>query len=123
MVQPIAPFSFPFHIGVMTTHPLDRLFATIASRKGSDPKTSYTAKLLAKGAKECAKKLGEEGVETALAGAAQDAPALAAESADLLYHLLVLWAACGLTPEDVYGVLAARENQSGLEEKAARPKD
>jgi phosphoribosyl-ATP pyrophosphohydrolase len=104
----------------MTTHPLDRLFATIAARKGADPKSSYTAKLLAKGKLKCAKKLGEEAVETSLAAVAEDRTALANESADLLYHLLVLWAACDLTPEEVYAALAAREGTSGIAEKAAR---
>ncbi len=104
----------------MTTHPLERLFATIASRKGADPKTSYTAKLLSGGAKDCAKKLGEESVETSLAAMGGDKAELAAESADLLYHLMVLWAACDLTPQGVYDVLAAREGRSGIEEKASR---
>ena len=104
----------------MTTHPIDRLFARIAARKGADPTTSYTAKLIAAGRLKCAKKLGEEAIETGLAAVAQDKPALANESADLLYHLLVLWAACELSPEDVYAALAAREGQSGLDEKAAR---
>ena len=104
----------------MTTHPIDRLFALIASRKGGDQNTSYTAKLLAKGPLKCAKKLGEEAVETCLAAVAQDKTALSNESADLLYHLLVLWAACDLTPGDVYAALAAREGRSGLEEKTAR---
>ena len=104
----------------MTTHPLDRLFETIASRKGTDPNISYTAKLIDKGRLHCAKKLGEEAVETALAAVAQDTTALANESADLLYHLLVLWAACDLKPEQVYAALAAREARSGLEEKRSR---
>ncbi len=104
----------------MAIHPIDRLFALIASRKGADPATSYTAKLLGEGPAKCAKKMGEEAVETALAAVAQDKQALAAESADLLYHLLVLWAACDLAPDDVYAALAAREGRSGLEEKASR---
>jgi len=104
----------------MATHPIDRLFERVASRKGADPKASYTAKLLAQGRLICAKKLGEEAIETSLAAVTQDKAALANESADLLYHLLVLWAACELTPEDVYAALAAREGTSGLEEKASR---
>jgi phosphoribosyl-ATP pyrophosphohydrolase len=104
----------------MTTHPIDRLFETIASRKGDDPSVSYTAKLLAQGKLKCAKKLGEEAVEAALAAVAEDKPALANESADVLYHLLVLWVAAGLTPDDVYAVLKAREARSGLDEKASR---
>jgi len=104
----------------MTNHPIDRLFALIASRKTADPATSYTAKLLSKGRLKCAKKLGEEAIETSLAAVAEDKAALTNESADLLYHLLVLWAACDLTPDEVYAALAARENRSGLDEKAAR---
>ncbi|HJW42180.1 MAG TPA: phosphoribosyl-ATP diphosphatase [Rhizomicrobium sp.] len=104
----------------MSVHAIDKLFATIAARKGSDPATSYTARLLGEGPAKCAKKLGEEAVEAAIAGALKDKRGLAAESADVLYHLLVLWAACGITPDDVYRALAAREGQSGLVEKASR---
>jgi phosphoribosyl-ATP pyrophosphohydrolase len=105
---------------MMMTHPIDKLFETIVSRKDGDPDTSYTAKLFAKGKLHCAKKLGEEAVETALAAVAQDDAALANESADLLYHLLVLWASSGLKPEDVYAVLESRRARSGLDEKASR---
>jgi phosphoribosyl-ATP pyrophosphohydrolase len=104
----------------MTPHPIDRLFATIETRKTADPTTSYTAALLKEGRAKCAKKLGEEAVETCIAALGQDRAALAGESADLLYHLLVLWAACGLKPDDVYRALAAREGRSGIDEKAAR---
>jgi phosphoribosyl-ATP pyrophosphohydrolase len=99
---------------------LDHLFATIASRKDSDPGTSYTAKLLAGGIEKCAKKFGEEATEAVIAAIQKDKAELAKESADVLYHLLVLWAASGITPQDVYAVLQAREGQSGLEEKASR---
>jgi phosphoribosyl-ATP pyrophosphohydrolase len=101
---------------------LDKLFATIASRKGDDPSQSYTATLLAGGVEKCAKKFGEEATEAVIAAIQKDKTELAKESADVLYHLAVLWAASGLTPEDVYAVLKAREGQSGLEEKASRPK-
>jgi len=104
----------------MSEHPLDRLFATIAARKGADAGASYTAQLLAAGVEKCAKKFGEEAVEAVIAAVAQGPKALAAESADVLYHLLVLWAAAGITPQDVYAALKAREGQSGLAEKAAR---
>ena len=77
---------------------LDRLFATIASRKGGDPAQSYTAKLLAAGVEKCAKKFGEEATETVIAAIQRDKTELAKESADVLYHLLVLWAASGITP-------------------------
>lgn len=106
----------------MAAHPLDKLFATIAARKKGDPAKSYTAQLLKDGAARCAKKFGEEAVEAAIAGAMKDKKALTAESADVLYHLLVLWAASGVTPKDVYVALAAREGRSGLAEKAARKK-
>jgi phosphoribosyl-ATP pyrophosphohydrolase len=104
----------------MTDHTIDRLFATIAARKGADAETSYTAQLLAAGVEKCAKKFGEEAVEAVIAGVSRDPKALAAESADVLYHLLVLWAAAGITPDDVYAALQAREGRSGLEEKASR---
>ena len=99
---------------------LERLFAVIESRKGADPASSYTAKLLAAGPARCAKKFGEEAVEAALAGALEDRAELAAESADVLYHLLVLLAAAGVSPGDVAEALAKREGVSGHAEKASR---
>jgi len=104
------------------SHVLDKLFTTIASRKGADPSQSYTAKLLAGGVEKCAKKFGEEATEAVIAAIQKDKAELAKESADVLYHLMVLWAASGLTPDDVYAVLEAREGTSGLDEKASRPK-
>jgi phosphoribosyl-ATP pyrophosphohydrolase len=101
-------------------HPLDKLFATALSRKGGDPASSYTAKLLSDGVEKCAKKLGEEAVETVLAAMTGDRKHIAAESADVLYHLSVLWAATGVSADDVYAELKARESQSGLAEKASR---
>ena len=99
---------------------LDRLFAAIAARKDADPAASYTAKLLAAGVEKCAKKFGEEATEAVIAAIQKDKVELAKESADVLYHLAVLWAASGITPEDVYAVLKSREATSGLEEKAGR---
>ena len=104
----------------MAEHPIDKLFKTIASRRGGDVTKSYTAQLLKAGTAKCAKKFGEEAVEVVLAAVAKDKKSLREESADVLYHLLVVWAASGVTPKDVYAALAARENQSGLAEKAAR---
>jgi phosphoribosyl-ATP pyrophosphohydrolase len=101
-------------------HALDKLWQTIAARQGADPASSYTAKLLAAGTPKAAQKLGEEAVETVVAALAQDEKALVAESADLLYHLLVLWAARGLDPALVWAELARREGISGLAEKASR---
>jgi phosphoribosyl-ATP pyrophosphohydrolase len=103
---------------------LDKLFATIAARKAAgNADASYTAKLLAQGVEKCAKKLGEEAVEAVIAAVSADKAGLAKESADVLYHLAVLWAASGIGPEDVYAVLKSREGQSGLDEKASRPKN
>lgn len=99
---------------------LDRLFETVASRKGADPSTSYTAKLYSKGRGKIAQKLGEEAVEAVIEAMRDDKEALAAESADLLYHLLVLWADAGLTPDEVWEKLSAREGTSGITEKASR---
>lgn len=98
---------------------LDRLAATVAARKGADPSTSYTAQLLADPAR-AAKKLGEEAVETVIAAAQGDREALAAESADLLYHWLALVAAAGVDLDAVAARLEAREGRSGLDEKASR---
>ena len=106
----------------MADHPIDRLFKLVASRKGGDVEKSYTALLLKNGRAKCAKKFGEEAVEVVLAAVAKDKRALTEESADALYHLLVLWAACGVAPKDVYAALRAREGQSGLAEKAGRKK-
>ena len=100
---------------------LARLQATIAARKGADPASSYTAQLLADPAR-AAKKLGEEADETIIAALVQDADALAGESADLIYHWLVLLAAKGVDLDAVAAKLAAREGRSGLDEKASRGK-
>ena len=101
---------------------LQRLFAVIEARRGEDGETSYTADLLAKGPVGVAKKLGEEAVETVLAAATGDKDQTIYESADLLYHLLVLWAAAGISPDDVWAELARREGTSGIAEKASRKK-
>lgn len=95
---------------------LDRLNATVAARAGADPSSSWTAKLLAD-PKLAAKKLGEEALETALADTADHT---AAESADLIYHWLVLLQARGVSLDAVAEKLEAREGVSGLAEKASR---
>lgn len=87
---------------------LGRLDAVVASRAEADPAESYTARLLAKGVLKCAQKVGEEGVETALAGAAEDDAALLGEAADLVFHLTVLLRARGLSLADVAGTLERR---------------
>ncbi len=94
-------------------HTLDELFAVIKSRKDADPNTSYTAKLFSRGTAKIAQKVGEEAVETVIEGMRGDKKLLASESADLLYHLCVLWADQGVEPGQIWAELAAR----------AKPKD
>lgn len=100
---------------------LERLYATILARRGADPASSYTAKLLARGTAKIAQKVGEEAVEAVIEAVAGRREGVASESADLLYHLLVLWADAGLTPADIFARLAAREGTSGIAEKQSRP--
>ncbi len=99
---------------------LERLWRVIESRRGADPAVSYTAKLFARGNAKIAQKLGEEAVEAVIEGIRGDRPALVGESADLLYHLLVLWAASGIGPADVAAELTRREGMSGINEKKGR---
>lgn len=99
---------------------LDRLATTIDARKGADPASSYTAKLLSEGIERAGKKFGEEAVEAIIAAAQGDRNGLAAESADLIYHWLVLLARAGVSLDDVAAKLEAREGVSGLDEKASR---
>ena len=106
--------------GLADEHVLDRLYAVIYSRKGADPETSYTARLFSRGRQQIAKKLGEEAVEALIEGIRGDRPKLIGESADMLYHLLTLWAASGVKPPAVWAELARREGLSGIAEKAAR---
>jgi phosphoribosyl-ATP pyrophosphohydrolase len=105
----------------MTTRfTLADLERTIAERSSASPEDSWTAKLLAKGPARVAKKLGEEAVETVIAALENDRQALVGESADLLYHLLVLLRARGILVQDVLDELQRRSAQSGLSEKASR---
>ena len=101
---------------------LSDLFETIEARRASGDSSSYTVSLLESGPARCAKKFGEEAVEAAIAGATSDKTALTEEAADVLYHLLVLMTAVGVTPDDVAAVLKKREGVSGLQEKASRKK-
>ena len=99
---------------------LDRLWQVIQSRRNADPQTSYTARLFARGRTKIAQKLGEEAVEAVIEGIGENPAALVGESADLLYHLLVLWAAAGVSPADVAAELARRDGISGIAEKRTR---
>src|SRR5215472_1814843 len=107
----------------MTTFTLHDLEKRVAERATASAETSYTRKLLDKGVAHCAKKLGEEAVETALAAVGENRERLIAEAADLLYHLLVVLEARGVAIGEVEAALALRVTRSGLEEKAARPRD
>ncbi len=99
---------------------LDRLYEVIVSRKDGDPEHSHTAALFAKGPAKIAQKVGEEAVEAVIEAIAGDRAKLADESADLLYHLLVLWAANEVAPREVWQALEGRKGISGLVEKAGR---
>lgn len=99
---------------------LEELAAIVAARRGADPAASYTARLFERGVAQCAKKLGEEGVELAIAAVQGDRDEVRAEAADLMYHLAVLLAAAGVGLEEVYAELGRREGVSGIAEKASR---
>ncbi|KIC30325.1 phosphoribosyl-ATP diphosphatase [Leisingera sp. ANG-M6] len=102
---------------------LHDLEATILSRKGTDPETSWTAKLLAKGPEKCAEKFGEEAIEAIIEAVKDNKAGLASEGADVLYHFLVMLAARNVALDEVLQVLAERQGLSGIAEKASRPKD
>lgn len=102
------------------TNALTRLADTIATRKGADPESSWTAKLLAQGPEKCAEKFGEEAVEAIIEAVKGDRAKLTAEAADVLYHLLVMLAARDVTLMDVLAELDTRAGTSGIAEKAAR---
>ena len=100
--------------GALNAQILDELYAVIESRKGADPTTSRTAQLFHRGVAKIAQKVGEEAVETLIEGIRGDRERLAEESADLLYHLLVLWADQGVTPDAVWLALAKRRETSAM---------
>jgi len=102
---------------------LDDLDARVAGRAAASPEESYTAKLLARGVEKCAQKLGEEAVEAAIAAVAGKKVELAKEASDVLYHLLVLLRVSDVPLAAVMAELESRTAQSGLAEKASRPKE
>lgn len=106
----------------MSRDVLMQLAATIRARRDATAGSSYTRELLDAGPARCAKKLGEEAVETVIAGTSESDEALKGEAADLIYHLLVLLESRGVSFDDVLSVLESRTGQSGLEEKASRGK-
>ncbi len=99
---------------------LDELFEVIKSRKGADPETSYTAQLFDGGIELITRKFGEESIEVIVSALRETPRHVISESADLLYHLMVLWAAQDIAPEDVFEELADRAGTSGIEEKDSR---
>lgn len=104
----------------MSEGTIERLVAVIRSRRSDSGDKSYTRQLLDGGAERCAKKLGEEAVETVIAGVSSDPQSLKTEAADLVYHLLVLLECRGVAWDEVLATLDKRMGTSGLEEKAAR---
>jgi phosphoribosyl-ATP pyrophosphohydrolase len=102
---------------------LDRLYQVIDSRRAADPAVSHTARLFQKGTRKIAQKVGEEAVETVIEAVRGKRDRLVSESADLMYHLLVLWADARINPAEVWQELARREGMSGIEEKNSRPKE
>ncbi len=101
-------------------HILDQLSQTINTRAGDEDNKSYTASLLSQGRDKCAQKFGEEAIETIIASTKNNRAEIISESADMLYHWLVLLKSCDISPNEVYEKLATRQNTSGLEEKASR---
>lgn len=106
----------------MSAFTLHDLAARVHQRAGASAETSYTRKLLDLGVGHCAKKLGEEAIETVVAAVGEDRDRVIAEVADLLYHLLVVLEARGIRLDEVEAALGERTGMSGLEEKAARPR-
>ncbi|WP_353205035.1 phosphoribosyl-ATP diphosphatase [Sphingomonas sp.] len=104
----------------MADDTLDTLEATIRARRGTDPATSYTAKLFARGRGKIAQKVGEEAVETVIAALTEDKTALIGEATDLIFHLLVLLAERDVSLDDIRAEIRQREGVSGIDEKAAR---
>jgi phosphoribosyl-ATP pyrophosphohydrolase len=100
---------------------LDRLYQVVLSRRTADPALSHSARLLSRGRAKVAQKFGEEAVEALIEGAGGTKAGLVAESADVLYHLLLMWVACDIAPTEIWAELTRREGVSGIIEKASRP--
>ena len=102
---------------------LDRLWSVVMSRRNADPAASHSARLLSRGTAKVAQKFGEEAVECLIEAVAGNRAAVIAESADVLYHLIVLWVASGIKPDAVWDELKRREGISGIAEKASRARN
>ena len=99
---------------------LDRIFSTVISRRNASPTVSHSARLLSRGTAKIAQKFGEEAIECLIEATRGNADALVAESADVLYHLIVLWVSADVSPDEVWTELKRREGVSGIAEKASR---
>jgi phosphoribosyl-ATP pyrophosphohydrolase len=104
----------------MTNDTINKLYQTLLERKDADPAESYVASLYHRGTAKIAQKVGEEAVETCIEALQGNVDKLKEESADLLFHLMVLWADQGVTPDDVLAILENRMGVSGHTEKASR---
>jgi phosphoribosyl-ATP pyrophosphohydrolase len=116
----VSSLPMPPPINAPDARVLDRLWGVILSRKDADPALSHSARLLSRGTAKIAQKFGEEAIECLIEAVGGHRTALIGESADVLYHLLVLWVDAGLRPEQIWAELARREGVSGIEEKASR---
>nr|WP_294917400.1 phosphoribosyl-ATP diphosphatase [uncultured Neokomagataea sp.] len=105
---------------VPSDHILHRLYETVLSRRGTDPSLSHSARLMARGRNKVAQKFGEEAVECLIEAVNGNRKELISESADVLYHLIVMLVDCGVSLDDVWGELKRREGTSGIVEKASR---
>jgi phosphoribosyl-ATP pyrophosphohydrolase len=121
-VTRLTPVSAPVDTIAPGGQVLDRLYAVVEQRRSADPAVSHSARLLSRGTAKVAQKFGEEAVECLIEAVAGNKAALVGESADVLYHLLVMWVDAGLEPATVWAELERREGVSGIAEKAARPK-
>lgn len=115
--KPAMTFDIPRETGAAV---LDRLWNVVMSRRDADPTISHSARLLSRGPAKVAQKFGEEAVECLIEAVRGDHDAVIAESADVLYHLVVVWVSSGVAPEEVWAELMRREGVSGIAEKASR---
>jgi phosphoribosyl-ATP pyrophosphohydrolase len=116
-LKPAMTFDIPRETGAAV---LDRLWNVVTSRRDADPTISHSARLLSRGPAKVAQKFGEEAVECLIEAVRGDHDAVIAESADVLYHLIVVWVSTGVAPEEVWAELMRREGVSGITEKASR---
>lgn len=119
VAEPVSPPPPPLAIGPSAAV-LDRLWAVVTERRQADPTVSHSARLLSRGTAKVAQKFGEEAVECLIEATAGNRTGLIGESADVLYHLIVMWVNAGVRPDEVWAELKRREGVSGIAEKASR---